>query len=134
MKHDPVRPTYYMGTIETLAYMEDKMSAEAFEGFLAGNVIKYISRYKHKNGVEDLRKCQVYLAKLIEQKGGQRTMNKKIERVQQFLETTIKVQHEQLYKNGFKKECELDHMDGFMLGQLELAREILRRLEKEETK
>jgi hypothetical protein len=35
-------------------------------GYLAGNVIKYVSRYKNKNGVEDLKKAQHYLAKLIE--------------------------------------------------------------------
>jgi hypothetical protein len=33
--------------------------------FLAGNVVKYISRYKHKNGVEDLKKAKTYLEKLI---------------------------------------------------------------------
>jgi hypothetical protein len=35
-------------------------------GYLAGNVIKYVSRYKQKNGVEDLKKAQHYLQKLIE--------------------------------------------------------------------
>ena len=35
-------------------------------GFLDGNVVKYVSRYRSKGGVEDLRKAQHYLAKLIE--------------------------------------------------------------------
>ena len=35
-------------------------------GFLEGNVVKYVSRWKDKNGVEDLKKAQHYLAKLIE--------------------------------------------------------------------
>jgi len=35
-------------------------------GYLEGNVIKYVTRYKNKGGVEDLRKAQHYLAKLIE--------------------------------------------------------------------
>jgi hypothetical protein len=34
--------------------------------FLEGNVIKYVSRWKDKNGLEDLRKAQHYLEKLIE--------------------------------------------------------------------
>ena len=34
--------------------------------FLEGNCIKYISRYRHKNGVEDLKKARVYLDWLIE--------------------------------------------------------------------
>lgn len=36
-------------------------------GFLEGNVIKYVSRYKDKNGVEDLKKARQYLEWLIEQ-------------------------------------------------------------------
>lgn len=35
-------------------------------GFHAGNVVKYVARYKHKNGIEDLRKAAWYLSRLIE--------------------------------------------------------------------
>mgnify|MGYP005606205587 FL=1 len=35
-------------------------------GFLAGNVVKYVARYKAKNGMEDLKKARHYLDKLIE--------------------------------------------------------------------
>ena len=35
-------------------------------GYLEGNIVKYVSRWKDKNGVEDLKKAQHYLAKLIE--------------------------------------------------------------------
>jgi hypothetical protein len=35
-------------------------------GYLEGNIIKYVSRYKKKGGVDDLRKAQHYLQKLIE--------------------------------------------------------------------
>lgn len=35
-------------------------------GFLAGNAIKYITRYKKKNGIADLEKAIHYLEKLIE--------------------------------------------------------------------
>ena len=34
--------------------------------FLAGNVIKYVSRYNLKNGVEDLEKARHYLDMLIQ--------------------------------------------------------------------
>jgi len=37
--------------------------------FLEGNVIKYVSRYKHKDGIEDLKKAKVYLDWLIEREG-----------------------------------------------------------------
>jgi hypothetical protein len=35
-------------------------------GYLEGNVIKYVTRYKEKNGVRDLEKARHYLDKLIE--------------------------------------------------------------------
>lgn len=35
-------------------------------GFLDGNVLKYVLRYKKKNGIEDLKKAQWYLNRLIE--------------------------------------------------------------------
>ena len=34
--------------------------------YLVGNIIKYLCRYKNKNGVEDLLKARHYLDKLIE--------------------------------------------------------------------
>jgi len=39
-------------------------------GYLEGNIIKYISRWKDKGGVEDLKKAQHYLQKLIETSSG----------------------------------------------------------------
>ena len=35
-------------------------------GYLEGCIIKYVSRYKEKNGIEDLIKAAHYLEKLIE--------------------------------------------------------------------
>ena len=35
-------------------------------GYCEGNVIKYVSRFKSKNGVEDLRKARHYIDLLIE--------------------------------------------------------------------
>jgi hypothetical protein len=46
--------------------MESWMESMEFEGFLRGNVIKYLARYKDKGGLEDLRKARHYLDKLIE--------------------------------------------------------------------
>ncbi len=36
-------------------------------GFLDGNVVKYMSRWRKKNGLQDLLKAQHYLSKLIEE-------------------------------------------------------------------
>ena len=34
--------------------------------FFEGNIIKYVTRWKHKNGIQDLEKAKQYLDKLIE--------------------------------------------------------------------
>ena len=34
--------------------------------FFEGNIIKYVTRWRHKNGMEDLLKARQYLNKLIE--------------------------------------------------------------------
>lgn len=34
--------------------------------YIEGNIIKYVSRYKLKNGIDDLKKAQVYLQWLID--------------------------------------------------------------------
>lgn len=35
-------------------------------GYLGGNVVKYVTRWEDKNGIEDLEKAYHYLLKLIE--------------------------------------------------------------------
>lgn len=35
-------------------------------GYFEGNIVKYVSRWRDKGGVDDLRKAQHYLQKLIE--------------------------------------------------------------------
>ena len=52
-------PTHYTSTkIETIDIIQDKLTAEAFEGFCIGNVLKYLTRYRQKNGLEDLQKAR----------------------------------------------------------------------------
>jgi len=67
--HQPAH--YKAGGIETIAYIKAKLTPEQYQGYLVGNVIKYISRYRHKNGVEDLKKARVYLDWLIEEMEGE---------------------------------------------------------------
>jgi hypothetical protein len=42
-------------------------------GFCEGNVVKYVTRYKDKNGIEDLKKARHYIDFLIEDQ--ERSMN-----------------------------------------------------------
>ena len=57
---------YRKKAIQPWDAMEAWFTPEAFQGFLAGNTLKYIARYRDKGGVEDLRKARHYLDKLIE--------------------------------------------------------------------
>ena len=49
---------------EVIDTMKGSMTSEEFKGYLKGNVMKYLTRYQFKNGVEDLKKAQWYLNKL----------------------------------------------------------------------
>jgi hypothetical protein len=57
---------YKSKKIQPWEAMESWMSPEQFEGFLRGNVLKYIARYKDKDGLKDVQKARHYLDKLIE--------------------------------------------------------------------
>lgn len=59
---DRIKPNYYhKGKVDTI-----KFCLENDLDFLQGNIIKYIVRYKEKNGLEDLNKAKEYLDRLIE--------------------------------------------------------------------
>jgi hypothetical protein len=53
-------PGYYKNTIQPIDYIETHNM-----NFCEGNIIKYVSRYRLKNGVEDLIKAKYYLERLI---------------------------------------------------------------------
>jgi len=60
-------PAHYgNGSIECIDYIEDFLNHDEFQGYLRGNIAKYMHRFPYKNGVEDLKKAQWYLNKLIE--------------------------------------------------------------------
>ena len=57
-------PHYNKNKIECIDAIESATD-NGFENYLQGNIIKYVWRYRYKNGVEDLEKAQWYLNKLI---------------------------------------------------------------------
>ena len=68
-KHtDPVtKPDHYnKGGIEAIDYIRQQLGL-AFQFYCAGNVMKYLHRFRYKNGVEDVKKARVYLDWLIEE-------------------------------------------------------------------
>ena len=58
-------PHYNKGGLEAIDYIEQQLE-DGFADYLEGNVLKYIHRWRYKNGIEDLRKAEWYLKKLIE--------------------------------------------------------------------
>lgn len=66
--HDPVKkPGHYTyGRYECIDIIEDILAdARGPEAFLIGNAIKYLWRFRHKNGTEDLEKARWYLDRAI---------------------------------------------------------------------
>ena len=58
---DNINPSYYKRSIQVTDFI-----IEYDMNFLEGNIIKYVTRYKDKSGIQDLRKCRWYIDKLIE--------------------------------------------------------------------
>lgn len=67
MENDNVNhPAHYTrGSIETIDFIKNQVFD--ISSYYEGCIIKYISRYKFKNGSEDLKKAAWYLDRLIEQ-------------------------------------------------------------------
>lgn len=66
--HDPVnRPAHYVvGGIETIDYIQSRLTSAEFQGFCLGNVYKYLSRKGRKGDAdEDMRKALWYLDRAI---------------------------------------------------------------------
>ena len=61
MIEEPRAYHYAILAIEPITYIEANHM-----GFHDGNVVKYITRYKYKDGIEDLKKAKWYLERLIE--------------------------------------------------------------------
>ena len=74
VKPDPVnQPEHYrVGEVEAIAYIEQQLGS-GVRDYLLGNLHKYLHRHRFKgNALEDLKKAQWYLTKLImeEEQGG----------------------------------------------------------------
>lgn len=70
---DPVNsPSHYTsGGVETIDFIQAKLTPEQFEGYLLGNTLKYLARFKKKgDATEDAKKARWYLDKLISTQEG----------------------------------------------------------------
>ena len=68
-KHDNVNsPKHYCkGGLECIQVIKAQLTPQQYEGYLYGNVLKYMWRWPEKNGIEDLRKAAHYLMWLQEE-------------------------------------------------------------------
>ena len=67
VNYDATTPSHYQGkTMQVFDVLNEFLTVEANQGFYVGNVIKYVVRFKGKNGKEDLLKAREYLNKLID--------------------------------------------------------------------
>ena len=58
---------YTQGSIECIdAIAQVVKDLDGMEAMCTGNAIKYLWRWKHKNGIEDLKKAQWYVQRMID--------------------------------------------------------------------
>ena len=62
-------PAHYLhGKKETIDVITDCMTNDEFHGYLKGNILKYVARYKFKGEpLEDLCKARWYLNRLVKE-------------------------------------------------------------------
>lgn len=58
---------YCKGGLECIEVIKAQLTKEQYQGYLYGNVLKYMWRWQDKNGLEDLRKAAKYLEWLQEE-------------------------------------------------------------------
>ena len=58
-------PHYNQAGIECIDAIHAALGPDGFKHYCQGNILKYVWRYRYKNGVEDLAKAQWYLKQLI---------------------------------------------------------------------
>lgn len=66
---DVNHPAHYkQGKRETIEVIQDYMTKDEFTGYLKGNILKYVGRFKFKGKpLQDLEKAEWYLHKLIKE-------------------------------------------------------------------
>lgn len=58
-------PHYTDGGIECIEAIEAQLTPEEYQGYLRGNCVKYLWRWRMKGGITDLQKSQWYMDRLI---------------------------------------------------------------------
>lgn len=69
---DKINPSYYGTGLDVIDFCQ-KNNLD----FMQGNVIKYVTRYKEKNGKEDLLKAMKYIERMLKENYKDDTINVK---------------------------------------------------------
>ena len=64
---DTINPSHYKGEVDCIDAIKSSLGTAEFKGYLKASIIKYLWRYEKKNGVEDLKKAEWFLTKLIQE-------------------------------------------------------------------
>jgi len=59
-------PHYNQGGMEAIDYIKQQLG-EGIVDYCEGNVLKYLHRWRYKNGLQDLQKAQWYLNKMVKE-------------------------------------------------------------------
>ena len=66
VSYDAINPSHYTKSgIQPIDYLKSMLTQDEYHGYLRGSITKYLHRYTEKNGIEDLRKAQWFLGRLI---------------------------------------------------------------------
>ena len=84
-------PSHYeTGKFECIEVMEEALGRDVVKGFCIGNAFKYLYRAKRKNGLEDLKKAQWYLNRIISMEDADNTKDPYAEQKEKILNETDK--------------------------------------------
>ena len=59
-------PHYNQGGMEAIDYIKQQLG-DGIVDYCEGNVLKYLHRWRFKNGVQDLKKARWYLNKMVKE-------------------------------------------------------------------
>lgn len=61
---------YTAGNIECIDAIRECLGGDGFVAYCNGNALKYLWRWRHKGGKEDLRKAKWYIERMIDDDTG----------------------------------------------------------------
>ena len=87
-------PKHYQGRngLEAIDVHRNFMNDEQLTGYHLGNLLKYLLRYRKKNGIEDLEKAKVHMDWLIEKEKAMMLQLEALTKVESKLEALTKVE------------------------------------------